>query len=226
MNRFEKNVQAGLERQKESIYKECGKAGIEVTDFEEVVLTEDRSAGAISGTLKSIFGGKTKVTVYQRYTMEHDGQRVTLFQPYEGYVCLPGEFHAVLDGAFEAPMLLRKGFFWGRKWKTEESLAAVLKADRQVARAVKALKFIWPIGRARIVHDWALQVVSMGTGQSHVVHQCARYGGFLTYHVAPAIFFDVLSALSASSQCTREPLPTQEYLEGSQFGVQFFEQFV
>jgi hypothetical protein len=224
MGRFIKGIEKLLEAQKKSIEEEAERSGVEIVSFEEVVPSGDKTSGALKSTLKLLFGGKAKTTVFQTYQLKRGDLTATLYQPYEGLSTLAGEFHALIDSTFDSPFSLVKGSLFGVKWISENNFEDLLKSDKNLMKAAKSLKWVWAAGFTKITHKWAVQITNVGNSHSHVVHQGARYGGFTTYHVGINQYFNFLEALTQSPRKSSSDPQPQNPHNSTQFGKIFFSQ--
>ncbi len=226
MGFFDKGADKARARQKDSVLEEAAAAGSQLVEI--VDSSEQASAGSIVGSiLKSYVGGRVKHDTFQVFVFRNKELTHLYVQPWEGLVPQPGEHHVRLEGTLPSPAVLRKKFLGRLKWETEganDALLTQLHQNAGLGSAVKALKWDWKAGLTEIELSWAVQVRSLGGGQSHLVMQAGRYGGFTSYKVGFAPFIRLVSAVRSTLGPTAD-LATQQFVEPSVY-ASVFEQYV
>jgi hypothetical protein len=208
-------VAKGHERQKQSLINEATAAGCQILQIEEFGSETSARGSAISSSLKSMVGGKLAPDTFHVFLLGTGASRLLYVQPYSGMTVLPGEHHGWLQGAFRSPLALTdEAIFGGPAWKSgaDTQLAEWLNKQNPVLKQVtKKCEFEWAIGMSKIELQWAVQVLSMGNGCSHVILQTGRYGGFTTYEVGFGHFLALLGALAPLLPQNTEPQQEPHY---------------
>ncbi|MCM1989978.1 hypothetical protein [Oceanirhabdus seepicola] len=195
----EKRLPKNYKHQEKSIIKQVKKQGIELidviyVDFEE----EHKNEETLNNTVKSIIGGKLKVTYAQVFILNKHGKKQIYIQPYSGPTPLPGEHHVLLSGGFSSPIVLKdQEMYGGPSWKCED-LALENKVNKEgtsLEKASKQIEFQWSVRTGKIDLEWAVQLYYLGEGKSHLIMQSGYYGGFRTYKVGFKAFGELVESL-------------------------------
>lgn len=196
MGFFESGVEKAVTRQKGAIEEEAGKAGCRILENGDLINQEDRARGVLSGSLKALIGGKTKITSIQVFKMSGQGLEFYFFQPFEGLQALPGEYHVLLDGNLPDSLVLSSGVF-SNKWKAaaDKDLAAAFNADGPLKAATRKLEWSFQAGFSQINLDWTVGLRPAGAGKVHMILRNGRYGGITTYGIGVAVFLSLCAAV-------------------------------
>lgn len=188
------NYKKLYDRQTHSVQQEAEKAGVQVTSLDFLGDDGDMK-DKIKATLAAAIGGRLKSNIVQIFKLTGASGPYTYVQPYQSFVTMPGEYHAIVQAGLEASAILRKGFLF-KNWESkDQDLAGRLNANPALKKALRKLKWSWPIGRGIIKFKWALQVRPLPNGKVHVVMKAGRYGGLTAYKVGVGVFENVLMEL-------------------------------
>ncbi len=202
------------------------KAGVAIKNVE--VASIDGTSG-LGAAWVAVAGGTLRPdTVCVVSGTDPNGNEVTLFQPYLKGIQLPGEFHALVDGAVERPLQVRGATYIQRERRLRIVLTAICVASvvlipvaiylmffhgraafvggdgkkvvigAETNAALAKLRRSASFGRARVYPKWLVQLSPAGDGKSRLVMHAADYGGLV--HIDPGFlaFSGLSGALSAN----------------------------
>ncbi|MFO0744401.1 MAG: hypothetical protein U1F43_01855 [Myxococcota bacterium] len=179
------------------LYKEAAKLGASPEELPVIDLAEQQ-AGTLKTLAVSILGGASDATRLKRYKLTLDGQPALFVRPFAGGIMHPGEIHAIIPGTpSEASALVH-----GRGWIGDPALA------KDAALAAALAKFSWRLQtHVMFTLPWAVQIRSLGGGQSHLVMKSGSYAGLFAVTYGLARF--VAIAAAARAALARSDAPAQ-----------------